>query len=200
MERSEPQRRADALVAIFEARHATAAQKAPTCRVPVVGIVVDQHIYEEQLAAMVANRAPVFATGDALHTRCRTTTGQPVDPADAVAASLVGHLRRVVIGGDGVIIDLGRRSRVFTGSARTAALLQAALDDAGRCLWPGCIHRRCQVDHTVDWARDGPTAAANSGPLCPRHNRWKTRGYHTFRDVTGVWHTIRPDGTEILAA
>ena len=103
-----------------------------------------------------------------------------------------------MIGADGVITDLGRRARLFTGSARTAALLQAALDGTGRCLWPSCINRRCQVDHTLEWiADDRGTDTANSGPLCPRHNRWKTRGYHTWRDPTGIWHTRRPDGTEI---
>ena len=40
----------------------------------------------------------------------------------------------------------------------------------------------------------------NEGPLCARHNRIKTRGYRTWRDDVGVWHTQRPDGTEITAA
>jgi hypothetical protein len=115
-----------------------------------------------------------------------------------VAAALIGHVRRVGLGAGGVITDLGRRSRLLTGSARTAALLQASLDDAGQCLWPGCINRRCQVDHTLEWiADDGGTNTATSGPLCPRHNRWKTRGYRTWRDPTGTWHTRRPDGTAI---
>ena len=123
--------------------------------------------------------------------RCRTTHGAPLDPADAVAAAFIGHVRRVVIGADGVITDLGRRARLFTGSARTAALLQAALDDTGRCLWPGCINRRCQVDHThrVNRRRRRHRHEHNGGPLCPRHNQWKTRGYHTWRDPTGTWHT-----------
>jgi len=195
MERSERQRRADALTAIFQA---TAAAGTVCGRVPTVDIVIDQHVYEEQLAAMVADRDCDFSLDDVVHTRSRTTGGAPVDPADAVAASLLGHVRRVVVGADGVIVDLGRRSRLFTGSARTAAVLQAALDDAGRCLWPGCIHRRCQIDHVQEWvADDGDTDVANSDPLCGRHNRWKTRGYHTWRDPTGVWHTQRPDGTEI---
>jgi hypothetical protein len=44
------------------------------------------------------------------------------------------------------------------------------------------------------------TALRNAGPLCPRHNRWKTRGYRCWRDPTGNWHTYGPDGTEIQAA
>jgi hypothetical protein len=33
--------------------------------------------------------------------------------------------------------------------------------------------------------------------LCGRHNRWKNRGYRTWRDDQGRWHLIRPDGTEM---
>ena len=32
------------------------------------------------------------------------------------------------------------------------------------------------------------------------HNRFKTRGYRTWRDAHRRWHTYRPDGTEIAAA
>jgi hypothetical protein len=198
LERTDRQRRADALAAIFS-RAATAdpAAKDPE---PVVDIVIDQAVYEAQLAAMVAGEPARFDPGSLDHQRCSTTTGIPVDPADAVAASLVGHVRRVVVDGDGRIIDLGRRRRIFTGAARTAAILQAALDSDGRCIWPGCGLHHCQIDHTDAWTAGGPTSPANAGPLCARHNRWKTRGYRTWRDPGGTWHTIRPDGTEILAA
>jgi hypothetical protein len=198
LERTESQRRADALAAIFA--RAAAADPAANDPEPVVNIVIDQAVYETQLAAMAAGEQPSFDATDLAHQRCRTTNGIPIDPADAVTASVIGRVRRVLVGPDGVIIDLGRRSRTFTGSARDAALLQAALDGDGRCLWPGCGHHRCQIDHTQPWGQGGPTALPNAGPLCPRHNRWKTRGYRTWRDPTGVWHTHRPDGTEIQAA
>lgn len=198
LQRTERQRRADALAAIFE--RAAAAEPGAKSPEPVVNIIIDQHIYDTQLAAMVEGRKARFDASDPLHTRCRTTSGVPIDPADAVVASLVGHVRRVVLGADGVIIDLGRRSRTFTGCARDAALLQAALDSDGRCLWPGCGHRRCQIDHSHDWGDGGVTDQRNAGPLCPRHNRFKSRGYRCWRDATGTWHTYRPDGSEIVAA
>jgi hypothetical protein len=196
MARTEQQRRADALVAIFDA--AACAGTTSGERVPVVNIVIDQPVFEAQLAAVVADRDPVFDVDDVVHTRCCTTSGIPLDPRDAVAAAVVGHVRRVVVGADAVIIDLGRRSRLFTGSAREAARLQAALDGDGTCTWPGCTRRHCQIDHNDEWVADlGCTDVRNSSPKCGRHNRWKSRGYHTWRDPTGVWHTQRPDGTEI---
>jgi hypothetical protein len=36
--------------------------------------------------------------------------------------------------------------------------------------------------------------------MCGRHNHFKQRGYRTWRDPTGQWHTYRPDGTEIGCA
>jgi hypothetical protein len=198
LERSDGQRRADALAAIFaRAAGADPAVKDPE---PVVDIVIDQAIYETQLAAMVTGAPVRFDPGDLDHQRCSTITGVPVDPADAVAATLIGHVRRVVLDTHGRVIDLGRRSRIFTGGARTAAVLQAALDSDGRCIWPGRGLHHCQIDHTDAWNRGGSTSPANAGPLCPRHNRFKTRGYQTWRDPTGTWHTTRPDGTEIQAA
>ena len=198
LERTESQRRADALAAIFErAASVDPAAKDPE---PVVNIVIDQAVYEAQLTAMVNGERARFDPDDLAHQRCHTTTGVHLDPADAVTASLVGHVRRVVLDREGRIINLGHRSRIFTGGARQAAVLQAALDCDGRCLWPGCGLRRCQVDHTDEWHSGGVTDPGNAGPLCARHNRWKTRGYRCWRDPTGVWHTYRPDGSEIRAA
>ncbi|MFV0308582.1 MAG: HNH endonuclease [Desertimonas sp.] len=197
--RTEAQRRADALVAIFR----RAAGIEPTARdpQPLVNIVVSQPLYEEQLAAMAASRAADFGGIAKEHAWCATIDGTPLDPADVVAASLVGHVRRVVIDNDGRVIDLGRRRRIFSGAAREAVLVQAALDHTGgRCLWPGCGRLRTQVDHVTEWHQHGTTDAANGTLLCGRHNRFKTRGYRIWRDADGIWHTIRPDGTDVQAA
>lgn len=214
MARSDAQRRADALFAIFVA--ATGAPRDAKTPEPLVHIVVDQATFEQQLADLVdplhlyerpaARPTPAGDSGPELPDPgrvtklCRTASGLPVDPLDAVIAALVGQVRRVVIGADGLVIDLGRRVRCFTGGAREAAVVQAWLDRLGRCLWPGCRLAHCQIDHTVAWLDQGATSPANAGPACGHHNRFKTRGYVTRRDDKGRWHTYRPDGTEIAAA
>jgi hypothetical protein len=198
LERTEGQRRADALAAVFQ--RAAAADPDAKDPEPILDLLVDEEVYEAQLEAMVRGKPVRFTPDDLARRRCCTTSGIPIDPADAVVASLIGHVRRVVLDGDGRIIDLGRRCRVFSGGARTASLLQAALDSAGRCIWPGCGLHRCQIDHTVGWTSGGSTSPANASPLCARHNRFKTRGYRCWRDPAGTWHTSRPDGTEISAA
>lgn len=130
---------------------------------------------------------------------CRTRRGTPVAPADAVVASLIGHVRRVVVGARGVIIDVGERNTLFTGSARDAALLQAAIDGNDRCIWPGCGRLPRQIDHTIPRCEGGATAPHNAGPMCGRHNIFKTTGYRTRRDATGTFHIYRADGTEVAA-
>lgn len=214
MARTGAQRRADALYAIFLA--AAAHDGTGVTVEPTVNIIVDQTTFERQLASLLdptldrlgsnpADPDPPAspadpAVGGGLGAMCRTAGGWPLDPLDAVAAAVVGRVRRVVIGADGVIIDLGRRRRLFAGSAREAAIVQAGLDRLGRCIWPGCRLAHLQIDHTTDWAHAGPTNVANATPLCGHHNRFKTRGYTTRRDPHGRWHTHRPGGTEITPA
>ena len=88
LERTESQRRADALAAIFHRAAAAdpAAQRPRTRR---------QHRHRPGRLRNPAHRhgrrrQPSFDATDLAHQRCRTTNGIPIDPADAVAASLRG--------------------------------------------------------------------------------------------------------------
>lgn len=132
-----------------------------------------------------------------LDRRCETDTGVPVHAHDVLRAALSGHVRRVVVDSAGTIIDKGRRSRLYTGSAREAAKLLVT-----RCQHPGCRMpaRFSQVDHSDEWVADeGETSQANSGIECAAHNvekhrqRWRTR-----RAKNGRTYTIRRDGTIML--
>ncbi len=188
--RTPAQRRADALVAIFQA--AAAGPAAGDGVLPIVNILIDQTTFDAQLEAMLTDTSvdlhPELLDGR----RCESRDGTPIDPADAVIAALMGHVRRVVVGSDGVIIDLGRSSRLFTGKARTAVqLLKRA------CWWLGCIATGRQCDHLTPWADHGPTTPRNGEPACGRHNRWRNLGFGVRRDEHGDLHVYRPDGTEI---
>ncbi len=148
-------------------------------------------------AVAAARSAPRSSTGRP--SMCRTTRGTPVDPADAVVAALLFRVRRVVIDGQGVLIDLGKRNALFTGSAREAAFLQAAIDGNHRCIWPACGRPARQIDHTIPRCEGGVTAPHNSGPMCARHNLFKIGGYRTRRDASGIFHLYRTDGSEVIA-
>jgi hypothetical protein len=190
MQRTPGQRSFDALLGVFRA----AAGSQQLGGEVVVNIVVDQATFEHHLARATGHEPAPLEPLDAEQRRCESPDGTPVDPRAMIAAALVGHVRRVVLDAAGVIVDLGRRQRLLTGAAREALLLTEP-----HCVWPGCRHpaRSCDVDHTIPFSQGGATSTRNSGPMCPHHNRWKHRGYRTWRDPEGWWHTYRPDGTEI---
>jgi hypothetical protein len=191
--RSEAQRRFDALAAIFNA-----AATAPLDGVAfeaVVNYVIDQATFDEHLTAMITGVPPGAPDpASVLTRRCETLDGDLVHPREVIAAALIGHVRRVVYDSRGVVINLGRQSRLFTGAARDAIRLQDA-----HCTTAGCRirGRDCQADHIEEWSRGGATDADNGRMACGHHNRGKNHGFTTRRDDGGRWHTYRPDGTEI---
>lgn len=210
MDRTASQRRADALFAIFMASVADERGKVPG---PLVNIVCDLQTFEEHVARLVGGHVPAeggdggtehdasepgssvsMGTGFGLR-RCETIDGDPVDPSDVVAGALIGHIRRVVVNSAGVVVNCGRKTRLFKGVAREMVWLLGTT-----CCWPGCGHRLgVQVDHLDEYAsRDGPTDQENADPLHGWHNRFKTtHGYRVTRDERGIIHIYRPDGTEI---
>ncbi|WP_116996496.1 hypothetical protein [Desertimonas flava] len=208
--RTNGQRRAEAMKKLFEA-----AAIAPLNGRDIdltVNIIIDQATFERQLLDLLdplhlhrnsdadTTLAPDCQAAVDTHTirpMCHTSRGTDVDPVDAVAAALVGHVRRVVVGAAGVIIDQGRRSRLYRGNSREAAYLQAAVAGQFRCMWPGCGHLPRQIDHVTPSTEGGPTSPRNAGPMCGRHNLVKNTGFTTRRDTHGHWHVYRPDGTEL---
>ncbi len=95
----------------------------------------------------------------------------------------------------GVVVDMGRKSRLFTGTAREAAMLARAV-----CTWLSCDtpSHACEIDHALEWGRGGSTNQANAPPLCKPHNLFKQN--HQFAitlEPDGQFHIWRPDGTEL---
>ena len=155
---------------------------------PFTGLLA--HTTGDLLADLVAD-PDAFA-----RMRCDTANGTPLHPHDVLCAVLAGHIRRVVVDTEGVVIDLGRKTRLFTGPAREAAKLLVR-----RCDHPGCDLPAdfCDVDHVTEWVDNGTTDQHNAGVNCGRHNRHKHR--HKFtrrRSIHGQSYTIRPDGSIIL--
>lgn len=215
--RTARQRRFDALVSIFRA--AATANDAGGIHDPLVSIVIDAATWARLLASAglvpTTNLAgetidpftglprpgdllqELLGSPDDLATRrCETTTGVPVHPHDVLRAALAGHVRRAVIDADGVVLDLGRRRRLFTGAAREAAKLLIR-----RCEHPGCDLPAdfCDVDHAAEWADGGSTDQINSRIRCGGHNTEKSRRrWRSRRATNGRTYTIRNDGTIML--
>ena len=198
--RTGAQRRFDALSEIFR-RAANAADESGRRVNITVNLLVDLRTFTETLVDH--GLAPASALDEVIdpglaHRRCETTAGAPVHPDDVLAATVHGHIRRVVLDGVGVVTNMGRRRRLFTGAAREAAQLSAR-----RCSRRGCTvpAELCDIDHVHDHAKGGPTDTINGDPECGGHNRQKNRGYTTIRDPrTGRVVHYRPDGTPMTPA
>lgn len=192
MARTDAQRRADALQAIFLKAAGHDAGTGTGSNV-VVNLVVGYDRFVHHLEKALGGQPEDLDPTD-LAQPCETINGEPLDPHDVLVAAAMGHVRRVVVDSAGVVINAGRRQRLFTGALRELVMLSSP-----RCCWPGCYRpaSQCQADHMLPHANDGPTDVGNGAPTCPHHNRWRTRGYSTWRDQYGHWHHHRPDSTEI---
>lgn len=194
--RTDAQRRFDALHAIFvRAASTPAGGRAPE---PVVNLLVDQHTYEVLLARHRLIPYPDdIPAPDLDRLRCETDSGMPVPPEAAFQAMMQGYVRRIVVDDDGVVLDMGRRRRLFTGAARTAVKLMES-----HCGHFGCTvsSRHAQIDHMDEWDRDhGDTNVRNGRPRCNGHNPEKTRlGLVDRRTRGGRIVTYRRDGTPML--
>ena len=189
MARTAAQQPADAFRQIFLD---AAANPDGSCVADITtNIVMDQHTFETMLTRLEGGPHQPL---DPTKVRCETLGGIQLDPAEAAAVSLIGDFRRVILDGQGVTIDLGKR-RLFTGGARLAAQLQRT-----RCYWPGCWTRTpvCEVDHLRPHAGGGLTNPGNGEPACGCHNQTKQRGFTVTRNPGGGLTLTRPDGS-ILA-
>lgn len=214
------QRRFDALVEVFRTAN-TARDNGITgaAPAPLVNVLVDHDTWADLLVR--SGLAPdADLTGDTidpftglaqprqlvaelmndpaelLKRTCETSTGTQLRPLDVLRAALAGHIRRVVVNADGVVVDQGRKQRLFTGPAREAALLLLR-----RCEHPGCDvpATLCQVDHATEWTYGGPTDQEQARGRCGGHNRYKHRHKLESRRATnGRTYTIRADGTIML--
>jgi hypothetical protein len=109
---------------------------------------------------------------------------------------MTGHVRRVIVDAEGVVIDRGRTARLFEGEARAAAKLLFT-----ECSHPGCAVkvRAAEVDHVDEWHTGVRTDQHNADIRCRSHNRAKHRERRsTRRGEHGRPFTIRADGSVML--
>ncbi|HEY5877259.1 MAG TPA: DUF222 domain-containing protein [Nakamurella sp.] len=94
--------------------------------------------------------------------------GGPVGPATARRLLCDAQIMPVVLGGDGLVLDVGRAERTFPPHLRRAL----ALRDGG-CAWPGCDRPPgwCEAHHIIRWLHGGETCLQNGVLLCGYHHR-----------------------------
>lgn len=133
--------------------------------------------------------------------RGRTDDGLELAPSVVRRLACDADIIPVVMGGAGVVLDVGRSYRLVTAPIWTALVVRDR-----HCAFPGC--RRppimCHAHHIVAWASGGPTSIDNLVLLCGHHHRtihqtpWEVRldhesGHPEFRppDAPDDRHWIR---------
>jgi hypothetical protein len=179
-DRTRAQQNADALVQLCD--NQLAAGNLPTVRTQ------KPHVFAALDLDDLADPAP--GPGAA-----RTGFGGVISAARARYLACDGTISRIVMGPDGVPLDLGRNHRVVTPGLR-----KAVEQRDGSCVFAGCGAPTwwCDVHHLIHWLFGGETNLENSALLCERHHTKVHHGFRIERDPGGRWHTYRPDGTEIL--
>ncbi len=105
-------------------------------------------------------------------------------PPQHSAISSPAGIRPIIIGSDGVALNVGRDQRVANRAQRRA--LRAMYRT---CVFHGCdvVFGRCEIHHIQPWELGGSTDLANLLPLCSRH-------HHVVHD--GGWSLhLEPDRT-----
>ncbi|MFQ1000356.1 DUF222 domain-containing protein [Modestobacter sp. SSW1-42] len=170
-ERTRAQQNADALVQLCD--NQLASGHLPTLRTvkPHVVVTIDVDDLVD----------PATAPGAAA-----TGFGARISAAQARWLACDGAVSRVVMGPDGVPLDLGRTHRVVT-----PALRRAVVQRDRRCVFAGCEapHHWADVHHLLHWADGGETTLANSALLCERHHTKVHHGFRVGRDPGGRWRT-----------
>jgi len=182
--RTRVQQNADALVQLGD--NQLAAGNLPTLRTVKPHVVVTIDV--EDLVD------PATGPGAA-----RTGFGAELSAARARMLACDSTVTRIVLGPDGLPLDVGRTQRVVPAHVR-----KAVENRDGHCVFTGCgaPTHWCDVHHLVHWIDDGDTSLDNSALLCERHHTKVHHGFSVVRDDGAPpgrrWRTYRPDDTEIL--
>jgi hypothetical protein len=148
LKRTPAQRRCDALVEMAS-RSAGSRAKAR----PLISVLVDYETFTKTL--------------------CETATGIVLNPTELLPLLGRADIERIVFDSKSRVIDVSHK-RSFTGALRRAIQVRDRhCQHSSGCDEPA---HRCETDHVLAHARNGPTSESNGQLLCKFHNRAKGSG------------------------
>lgn len=102
-----------------------------------------------------------------LGTATLLNTGDRITAGEARRLACDAEIIPVVLGGDSVPLDVGRKHRLFTSTLRDLVIRR----DQG-CAFPGCDRgpADCEVHHIRSWFLGGATSLSNGVLLCSFHH------------------------------
>lgn len=166
--RSLAERRGDALADLGRRYHEGGRAGANP---PSLDVVVD--------VATLAGTSP-----DLARRRCDLEGIGPIARATLAQLGCTATLRRLVMAGDSIVLDMGRKTRLATAPQARAVRIRD-----GGCIFPSCSRPAswCDVHHIDDWASGGATDVARMCCLCRRH--------HTLIHSSKWTITVSEDGS-----
>lgn len=166
--RSLAERRGDALADLANWYHQGAT---PGANPPNLNVVVD--------VATLNGATPDLAQG-----RCDLEGVGPITRATLDQISCGATLTRLIMAGDSVILDMGRKTRFATPNQQRAIRIRD-----GGCIFPSCDRpaQWCDIHHINSFAGGGRTDVASMVCLCRRH--------HTLIHNSKWTIATNPDGT-----
>jgi hypothetical protein len=126
----------------------------------------------------------------------RLGSGATASNTVARQAACDGDVARILLGPDGLPLDVGRAHRLVPAHIRRAAEVRD-----GGCVFAGCHAPAwwCDAHHLVHWIDGGATSLENTALLCERHHTQVHHGYTLRWDPDQrSWRTYRPGGREII--
>ncbi|MFJ5862574.1 DUF222 domain-containing protein [Pseudarthrobacter sp. NPDC092439] len=152
--RSRPQKQLDGIVAAVKAGLSTDALPATGGRRPQIMATVHYRDLFPQEPHVGAGTGAFAFTG-------------PVAAASLRKLACDADILPVLLGSSSEVLDLGRRTRLFTTAQRTALTAR----DQG-CTFPNCTMPApwCEAHHVHYWSRGGATSVDNAALLCSHHH------------------------------
>jgi hypothetical protein len=101
---------------------------------------------------------------------CELASGTVVTPGQLVPWLTQAYVERAVFDGPNRVIELGQRTRFFTGGLRRAIEIRDRF-----CVEPGCHvpAEDCDIDHVHEYEDGGTTTQENAAARCGPQNRHK---------------------------
>ncbi|MBF4769526.1 DUF222 domain-containing protein [Nocardioides agariphilus] len=114
----------------------------------------------------------------------QTTGGQKLTAGQARRLACNTGILPIVLGGKSVVLDQGRKKRLFDDNQRIALQVRDKACTELDCTVPATY---CEAHHQTPWSQDGPTNLHDGRLLCP---------YHHDRAHDPTWTvTYHPNGT-----
>lgn len=119
-----------------------------------------------------------------VHPQTVTSTGTDIDlPVDTIRRlACSARIIPVVMSSAGVVLDMGRATRIATAQQRRALEAMHPTCAVPQCSVPVS---RCEPHHIDYWVNGGPTDLANLVPLCAEHHRCVHEGGWRLHLVDG---------------